>query len=700
MKIRTYLLLMIGAIIVPVFLLAAIALRTLLQAEREAALHTLSETASATALLVDRELGSAEAALRVLARSPHLATGDMQGFYRHATSADRGDGGRTILFAPSGQQIINTVQPLGAPLPPPPDYVRVRTRRVIETQKTVVSGLISGAVQKIPVTTINVPVPLDGGRRYVLASVFSPDYFSKVIARRTLAPGWKLSVVDTEGHVIARTGEAARFGQFANPALMRAAAGHVEGLARYDTRAGVDAYHAFFRSPMSGWLVTVSVPARDIEGVAQRAVTLAAAGMLLALLCAAAAAALFGRRLLRAIQDAGGSAAMLSRGEVPSSGASGIAEVDRLQHALHDAGAKLSHAAAERAALLQREQEARVLAEQQVETRDDFLAMLSHELRNPLSGIVGATQLLRGGPASPALKERAHDILLRQSKHLTRIVDDLLDLARLARGKVELDMRPLDLAAVTGAVVDALRVGGRVAHTLRCDLAPAWIRGDPTRIEQVVGNLVGNALKYTPAGGTVEIVLTVDEGQARLTVRDDGIGIAPELLPRLFDIFVQGKVTLDRTQGGLGIGLSVVRSLVELHGGSIEAASDGPGKGSTFTLRLPLLAEPPADANRTAPAPAPVAAARSGAEARADDGNSTVLLIEDNDDARTMLAAQLAAAGCRVLEAANGPDGIALARQGIRDWRSSTSACPGWTATRSPPPCAPSRRWPPCGCWR
>ncbi|MDN4035449.1 hybrid sensor histidine kinase/response regulator [Massilia sp. YIM B02443] len=354
---------------------------------------------------------------------------------------------------------------------------------------------------------------------------------------------------------------------------------------------------------------------------------------------------------------------MLSRGEVPSSGASGIAEVDRLQHALHDAGAKLSHAAAERAALLQREQEARVLAEQQVETRDNFLAMLSHELRNPLSGIVGATQLLRSGPASAALKERAHDILLRQSKHLTRIVDDLLDLARLARGKVELDMRPLDLAAMTGAIVDALRVGGRVEHTLRCQLAPAWIRGDATRIEQVIGNLVGNALKYTPAGGTVEIALTANEdsGEARLTVRDDGIGITPELLPRLFDIFVQGKVTLDRTQGGLGIGLSVVRSLVALHGGSIEAASAGPGQGSTFTLRLPLLAAQAGGAGDGAAQAAPAGAAAAARQAA--PGDATVLLIEDNDDARTVLAAQLAAAGCRVLEAANGVDGIALARQ-------------------------------------
>jgi signal transduction histidine kinase/CheY-like chemotaxis protein len=651
MKIRAYILIMTGAIMLPIAIFAAVALETLLRSERDAALSTMKEAADATALLVDNELSSAEAALRVLAQSPHLASGDMENFYRHARTADRGDGGRTILFLASGQQVINTVAPLGATLPLPPDYVRTRTRDVIESGRTVVSGLIKGAVQQIPVTTINVPVPIDGGRRYVLGSVFSPDYFSRVIDRRAMPASWKLSVVDRAGYFIARSSEPARLGHAANPLLMRAAAGRQQGMVRFDTRAGVDAYHAFTRSPMSGWIVTVSVPAAEIDGVARRAVMLVAIGMLAALLVAAGAAALFGRRLVNATHGAAASATALGHGGLPPRPRTGIAEFDHLQRCIGEAGRKLAAAEGERSALLQREQEARALAEEQVRIRDDFLAMLSHELRNPLSGIVGAVQLLRMDSPRPELKSQAQDILMRQSRHLTRIVDDLLDLARLARGKIKLDMGPVELSAVVESTVAALRMAGRVQHTLTTRLEPAWVRADRTRIEQVVTNLVTNALKYTPPGGAIEIALEAHagKGQAVLTVLDDGVGIAPDLMPRLFDIFVQGKVSLDRSQGGLGIGLSLVRSLVTLHGGSIDAASAGTGQGSVFTLRLPLLEHALVDT------PAAAAPARTAP--------ATVLLVEDNEDARRMLAAHLEASGYSVLEADNGIDGLALAHE-------------------------------------
>jgi len=643
MKIRAYILIMTGAIVLPIAIFAAVALETLLRSERDAALSTMKEAADATALLVDNELSSAEAALRVLAQSPHLASGDMENFYRHARTADRGDGGRTILFLASGQQVINTVAP--------PDYVRTRTRDVIESGRTVVSGLIKGAVQQIPVTTINVPVPIDGGRRYVLGSVFSPDYFSRVIDRRAMPASWKLSVVDRAGYFIARSSEPARLGHAANPLLMRAAAGRQQGMVRFDTRSGVDAYHAFTRSPMSGWIVTVSVPAAEIDGVARRAVMLVAIGMLAALLVAAGAAALFGRRLVNATHGAAASATALGHGGLPPRPRTGIAEFDHLQRCIGEAGRKLAAAEGERSALLQREQEARALAEEQVRIRDDFLAMLSHELRNPLSGIVGAVQLLRMDSPRPELKSQAQDILMRQSRHLTRIVDDLLDLARLARGKIKLDMGPVELSAVVESTVAALRMAGRVQHTLTTRLEPAWVRADRTRIEQVVTNLVTNALKYTPPGGAIEIALEAHagKGQAVLTVLDDGVGIAPDLMPRLFDIFVQGKVSLDRSQGGLGIGLSLVRSLVTLHGGSIDAASAGTGQGSVFTLRLPLLEHALVDT------PAAAAPARTAP--------ATVLLVEDNEDARRMLAAHLEASGYSVLEADNGIDGLALAHE-------------------------------------
>jgi signal transduction histidine kinase len=669
MRIRAYLLIMIGAIILPISVFAAIALQTLLRSEREAALQAMTQSAGATALLVDRELSSAEAALHVLARSPHLAHGDLAGFYEHARSADRkGDGigassggNGTILFDADGRQLINTVVPPGTRLPPAPDYVRIRIHQVITTQQTVVSDLITGTVQKIPVTTINVPVPLLGGRRYVLGSVFAPNFFSALIARRAVPASWRLSVIDRGGRFIARPSEPERLGQPANPALIKAAAGANQGLLRFITHSGVDSYHAFTHSPMSGWTVAVTVPASEIEGAARHAVMMAAAGMAVALLCAGLAAAFFGRRLFDAIAGATRAATRLSEGGTPRAfregAGTGIAEFDELQRSIADAGVKLARSEAERATLLLREQQARKLAEEQVRIRDDFLAMLSHELRNPLSGIVGAAQLLRIETANPAQKRHAQDILMRQGRHLTRIVDDLLDLARLARGKIKMNMQPVELAAVVESVVDALRVAGRIEQQLSCRLEPAWIRADRTRIEQVVGNLVSNAIKYTPAHGSIEIVLTVEAGEACLVVRDSGVGIAPELMSTLFDTFVQGAVTLDRAQGGLGIGLSLVRSLVALHGGSIGATSAGNDQGSTFTLRLPLQREiAHAGEDGQVPELAPGPAVQQPAV-------STVLLIEDNDDARHMLAAQLAVTGYRVLEADNGVDGVVLARR-------------------------------------
>jgi signal transduction histidine kinase len=653
MRIRAYLLIMIGAIILPISVFAAIALQTLLRSERESALQAMTQSAGATALLVDRELSSAEAALHVLARSPHLAHGDLAGFYEHARSADRrsdgSDGSGTILFDADGRQLINTVVTPGTRLSPAPDYVRIRIHQVITTGQTLVSDLITGGVQKIPVTTINVPVPLLGGRRYVLGSVFAPNFFSALIARRPVPASWRLSVIDRGGRFIARPSEPERLGELANPALIKAAAGANQGLLRFITHSGVDSYHAFTHSPMSDWTVAVTVPASEIDGAARHAVMLAAAGMAVALLCAGLAAVFFGRRLFDAIAGATRAATRLSEGGTPRAfregAATGIAEFDELQRSIADA---------ERATLLLREQQARKLAEEQVRIRDDFLAMLSHELRNPLSGIVGAAQLLRIETANPAQKRHAQDILMRQGRHLTRIVDDLLDLARLARGKIKMNMQPVELASVVESVVDALRVAGRIEQQLSCRLEPAWIRADRTRIEQVVGNLVSNAIKYTPAQGSIEIVLTAEAGEACLVVRDSGVGIAPELMSTLFDTFVQGAVTLDRAQGGLGIGLSLVRSLVALHGGSIGATSAGNDQGSTFTLRLPLQREMGEDGQVPELAPGP---------ALQQPAVSTVLLIEDNDDARHMLSAQLAATGYRVLEADNGVDGVVLARR-------------------------------------
>ncbi|MQA21597.1 response regulator [Rugamonas rivuli] len=298
---------------------------------------------------------------------------------------------------------------------------------------------------------------------------------------------------------------------------------------------------------------------------------------------------------------------------------------------------------------LTREIEERQSAERQNHAKDEFLAMLGHELRNPLSAISSAASLIGLPGVSADGVTRAKKIIQRQSQHLGRIVDDLLDLSRAMSGKILLNRAPLDLAALVAASLETYRATGRSAdYQLEQDLDQGWVDGDATRLEQITSNLIDNALKYTPSGGRIEVRTWTENDDVVLSVRDTGVGIAADLLPHVFDVFVQGSSTLDRSQGGLGIGLSLVRRLADLHGGEVTAASKGPGGGSTFTLRLPRIE------HQAAPAPQP-------AEAGGEHGLPSVLLIEDNDDGREMMTMMLGCYGYEVQSAADGNEGVAAA---------------------------------------
>jgi signal transduction histidine kinase len=300
---------------------------------------------------------------------------------------------------------------------------------------------------------------------------------------------------------------------------------------------------------------------------------------------------------------------------------------------------------------LTREIEDRQVAERQNHAKDEFLAMLGHELRNPLSAISSAASLIGLPGVSTDGVQRAKKIIQRQSQHLGRIVDDLLDLSRAMSGKILLNRAPLDLSALVAHTLETFRATGRSGdYELIQDLDPGWIEGDPTRLEQIASNLIDNALKYTPPGGRIEVRTWTENDDVVLSVRDTGVGISADLLPHVFDVFVQGSSTLDRAQGGLGIGLSLVRRLTELHGGSIEAESKGPGGGSTFTLRMPRIE------HQVAPAPAPVAAAPDR-----EHGKPSVLLIEDNEDGREMMAMMLSCYGYEVQYAEDGLRGLEAA---------------------------------------
>jgi len=306
--------------------------------------------------------------------------------------------------------------------------------------------------------------------------------------------------------------------------------------------------------------------------------------------------------------------------------------------------------AVEKAGLLAAEHAARAEAESASRGKDELLAMLGHELRNPLSAIATAVHLLERDEPSAELTRRAHEIIARQNAHLAHLVDDLLDVARVTSGKIALVRRPLELGQALRHSLATLAASGRTErHRVTMDLEPVWADVDETRFEQIVNNLVGNALRFTPAAGTIEITLRAEHGDAVLRVRDTGVGIAPEMLSHVFDLFAQGERGPDRGAGGLGLGLTLVRRITELHGGRVEAASEGTGHGSTFTVRLPALATPPA------PAPAASATAPSNGRAR------RILVVEDNTDAREMLRHLLHLAGHDVHEAADGPGGLEAA---------------------------------------
>jgi PAS domain S-box-containing protein len=283
--------------------------------------------------------------------------------------------------------------------------------------------------------------------------------------------------------------------------------------------------------------------------------------------------------------------------------------------------------------------------------KDEFLALLGHELRNPLAPIRNALHIMKMPEADDAVTGRAREIMERQVEHMARLVDDLLDVSRIMRGKVELRREPVELAAVVARAVETARpVIDAEGHELTVAVPPEplWVDGDPVRLAQVVSNLLHNAAKYTEPGGQIRLSAAREGETTVLRVSDTGVGIAPEQLPRLFDMFFQAERRTRQSQGGLGIGLSLVKGLVELHGGSAEAHSDGPGQGSEFIVRLPLLArdEKQGDRGARGPEPVPKAAPRR------------VLVVDDNVDAADSLALLLRLEGQEVTVAYDGPSAL------------------------------------------
>lgn len=285
--------------------------------------------------------------------------------------------------------------------------------------------------------------------------------------------------------------------------------------------------------------------------------------------------------------------------------------------------------------------------------RDEFLAMLAHELRNPLAPMRNAIYLQKTLQTEDPLLSKTRDTLERQVNHMTRMVDDLIDVARLEHGKIALKRQRLDLNAAVTAVLDAcLPITQARSHNVKLSLAPEslFIDADPVRLEQLLANLIMNASKFTPSGGEIELQTRCEGPMARVSVRDNGIGIRPEMLEAVFTPFTQDERSLARSAGGLGIGLSIARAIAELHGGSLFARSEGLNKGAVFQADIPLSSAPAAAGRREQPA--------AGAARR-----RRILVVEDNADIRETLRMLLELWGHEVMLAATGNEGLRMALQ-------------------------------------
>ncbi len=626
----------------PVALLSCALLLSSARQQKADLLRVSEDTMFALVSAVDAELKSTIATLDALAASPRLAREDFAGLREEANELlARRPGWLNVVVMDADRHVMNAQLPENATLP------GIQSRQLIADVFRTHEPLV-GEVRYAPVidryaVVVLVPYFRDEEVRYVISAVLRPEYFLELLDLENMAREGVIGIFDRHHNVVARSlNQQQSVGRPAAPGLGKMLqTGVNRGGDVTKTLEGMSVYTVFRRSAFSGWSAAIGIPTQSVDGPVVRSYVVLGGAVVASVLLGLIAATLVGRTIVSPMSELEQSAARVGRGEAPSRPRTRLAEVQRVAVALakaHD----------EREASFQREREARLSAESASKAKDEFLAMLGHELRNPIAAINNASQLLEHKRASlDAGTASAISIITRQARHLTRMTDDLLDAGRVILGKISLTRAPLDLAAAVEASIAGLRNLGRVGdHALEVSLEPAWIFADATRIEQVIGNLMTNALKYTPAGGSVTVRTRREAGDAVLVVADTGIGLDAELLPRAFDLFVQGARALDRSQGGLGIGLTLVRRLTELHGGSVAAQSAGGGCGATFIVRLPAV-EPPAILTT------------QGAQSAAHLG-CHVGLIEDNEDMRMSLRMLLELEEQQVYEAADGPAGLAL----------------------------------------
>lgn len=640
MTIRSHLLLLSVAAVVPVLAFGLFVSFALVRFERETQRMGALDQARAMITAADAESRGSIATLQALGASRALAADDLVSFHAAAKRvlATQPAWLDVTLSRPDGHLLVDVAVAPGAPLGMAVEPASLQ--RAVATLQPQIGGVVALAGSQGGVV-VRVPVIRGGKAAYVLTALVRPDSFRDILAQQRLPAGWTSGIVDRNLRFVARI-PSVPVGALASEAFRAEVTRSPEGWYRGFTVERVDTFTAHITSPFSGWSIGIAIPTSTVEAVARRSAWLIAIGGALSLAVALAVTAWIGHRIASPVRSLAVAAHSLgSGGDVRIANAHRVREISAVAAALRGAAAAVD----EREALLRREKEALQAADV---AKDEFLAMLSHELRNPLAALSSAAHLLKVLEPGHPSEARARAVVERQTAHMTRLIEDLLDLSRIRMGKAGLQLQRLDLADAVARLVEAWRASGRLSrHRVEVSASPVWVQADPSRVEQIVSNLLDNAVKFTPAGGEIRVTVRRQDQTAILQVEDRGEGIPQDLLGRIFDLFVQGGLGLDRGRGGMGIGLALVKRLAEMHGGTVSARTSGPGEGATFTVELPAASanDEPARARPSPPAVGP----------------RRILLVEDNEDARGMLREALARKGHDVQDAEDGETGLALA---------------------------------------
>ena len=573
--------------------------------ERAAGDEALLEHARVLTVAIERDLKASTAVLATLQASPLLDDKDLAAFHGYAARVlESWPGTRVALVAPDGTALLTTARPFGSVLPNVLAPVVVTPnaeqqmeqasnvqawRQFFDRPATQYSNLFASAVTGESTVSIRYPVVRDGAIKYALVQAFPATLVQQNLRSLNPNPSWITSIVDGNGVIIARSLSGEQLvGSIVSSTLRQAIASGRSTVGKGVTRDGQPVRHAVVRSELTGWWLAVAEPASLVSARVVPPVVLWGAGIIASLLLGFALARRTWRQLSEPLRDISSNALAFERGEPLRWPSSNIREIRHCSYAWTLAIQNEEKRRDERSKRIVAETRRQELEDANVE-KDRLLAALSHELRNPLGAITNSVGVLTRLAPGDSRASAMIDIIKRQAGHLTRLVDDLLDLAGARFGKMRLNLAALnvyDLALVTIKLYD------QQAHTMariKLEGSAAWIQGDAARIDQVLRNLLDNAIKFTDPAGTIVVSVRSAHNETTVAVTDSGIGLASGSEDEIFGAFVQNDQSIDRPQGGLGLGLALVRQIVQLHGGSVKATSPGEGLGTCITVTLPAV---------------------------------------------------------------------------------------------------------------